>query len=170
MADRKTLHSTFPNTTWRQTNRKQTIQRPRSLIRTIPESKPQQRGSGRFPTGSSREKPFWCGKHDYHPSETCIAMDRGKKVSYVVLFCFMAVCCLSLHNDHVLCDSLLSWYYWDLLSGACRHQPIQTVFNFLKNEKRVQIWLYEDKDMRINGQIMVCLPVEGGKCCDSQCS
>mmetsp|Transcript_81859 Transcript_81859/g.198680 ORF Transcript_81859/g.198680 Transcript_81859/m.198680 type:complete len:91 (+) Transcript_81859:78-350(+) len=33
-------------------------------------------------------------------------------------------------------------------------QPINLIFRFLQNKTRVQIWLYENTDMRIEGRII----------------
>ena len=35
-------------------------------------------------------------------------------------------------------------------------QPINLIFRFLQNKARVQIWLYEQVNMRIEGRIIVC--------------
>lgn len=32
--------------------------------------------------------------------------------------------------------------------------PITQVFNFLQNETRIQIWLYENTDLRIEGKLI----------------
>lgn len=33
-------------------------------------------------------------------------------------------------------------------------QPINLIFRYLQNRQRVQIWLYENVNMRINGHIV----------------
>ncbi|KAI8074128.1 small nuclear ribonucleoprotein-like protein E [Gongronella butleri] len=33
-------------------------------------------------------------------------------------------------------------------------QPINLIFRYLQNKSRVQVWLYEKPDMRIEGQII----------------
>ena len=33
-------------------------------------------------------------------------------------------------------------------------QPINLIFRFLQNKTRVQIWLYENTDLRIEGRIV----------------
>ncbi|CAO3617034.1 unnamed protein product [Cunninghamella echinulata] len=33
-------------------------------------------------------------------------------------------------------------------------QPINLIFRYLQNKSRVQIWLFENSDMRIEGQII----------------
>mmetsp|Transcript_44193 Transcript_44193/g.139416 ORF Transcript_44193/g.139416 Transcript_44193/m.139416 type:complete len:92 (-) Transcript_44193:254-529(-) len=33
-------------------------------------------------------------------------------------------------------------------------QPINLIFRFLQNKSRIQIWLYENADLRIEGQII----------------
>ncbi|XP_047048960.1 small nuclear ribonucleoprotein E-like [Lolium rigidum] len=34
-------------------------------------------------------------------------------------------------------------------------QPINLIFRFLQSKARIQIWLFEQKDMRIEGRIIV---------------
>eukprot|EP00210_Caulerpa_lentillifera_P005270 g5036.t1 len=33
-------------------------------------------------------------------------------------------------------------------------QPINLIFRFLQNRQRIQIWIYEQKDMKIEGTII----------------
>eukprot|EP00287_Rhodomonas_sp_CCMP768_P002398 CAMPEP_0196718114 /NCGR_PEP_ID=MMETSP1091-20130531/1394_1 /TAXON_ID=302021 /ORGANISM="Rhodomonas sp., Strain CCMP768" /LENGTH=82 /DNA_ID=CAMNT_0042058693 /DNA_START=222 /DNA_END=470 /DNA_ORIENTATION=+ len=33
-------------------------------------------------------------------------------------------------------------------------QPINLIFRFLQNKSRIQVWLYEQTDLRIEGQII----------------
>eukprot|EP00741_Cyanophora_paradoxa_P011749 tig00020563_g11353.t1 len=33
-------------------------------------------------------------------------------------------------------------------------QPINLIFRFLQNKSRIQIWLYENTDIRVEGQII----------------
>ncbi|KAK2993252.1 hypothetical protein RJ640_015731 [Escallonia rubra] len=35
-------------------------------------------------------------------------------------------------------------------------QPINLIFRFLQSKARIQIWLFEQKDLRIEGRIIVC--------------
>ncbi|XP_034212344.1 small nuclear ribonucleoprotein E-like [Prunus dulcis] len=36
-------------------------------------------------------------------------------------------------------------------------QPINLIFRFLQSKARIQIWLFEQKDLRIEGRIIVSL-------------
>ncbi|XP_020584518.1 small nuclear ribonucleoprotein E-like [Phalaenopsis equestris] len=38
-------------------------------------------------------------------------------------------------------------------------QPINLIFRFLQSKARIQIWLFEQKDLRIEGRIILALPV-----------
>lgn len=35
-------------------------------------------------------------------------------------------------------------------------QPINLIFRFLQQKARIQIWLFEEKDLRMEGRIIVC--------------
>uniref|UniRef100_A0A8C7EQ11 Uncharacterized protein n=1 Tax=Neovison vison TaxID=452646 RepID=A0A8C7EQ11_NEOVI len=37
-------------------------------------------------------------------------------------------------------------------------QPINLIFRYLQNRSRIQVWLYEQVNMRIEGCIIACFP------------